>query len=134
MIEAYAASAHSARLIDLSEIEEPLWSTFNGKREQRGTRSRRPYPDELEIYSFPQQWSSTALGFGGIGGQEFTTATTVVVVCRDEACVYFGGRFAYKVAGCRRSEAFQADLRRHLMADVMKSSPRYESAKKEVRE
>jgi hypothetical protein len=134
MIEEYAASAHAALLRDLSEVEVPLYSTFNGKREQRGTRNRRPYADELEIYSFPQQWSSTALGFGGVGGQAFTTATTVVVVCRDEACVYFGGRFAYKVVGWRRSEVFQGDLGRHAMADVMESSSRYEAKKKEVRE
>jgi hypothetical protein len=132
MIDEYAASAHSALLLDLSSVEEPLYSTFNGKREQRGTRPRRPYPNELEIYSFPQQWPSSALGFGGIGGQAFTTATTVVVLCHDEACVYFGGRFAYKVVGCRRQEVFQNDLRRHAMAAVMESLSRYE--KKEVRE
>lgn len=55
---------------------------------------------DLDWYAFPQDWGSTALGFGGIGGQMCTRAQTVVV-CDEyltgKACVYFGGRFAYIV-------------------------------------
>ncbi len=49
-------------------------------------------------YAFPQRWGSTALGFGGIGGQMMTTAQTIVVLAelKREMVVYFDGRFAYK--------------------------------------
>src|SRR5688572_32566230 len=30
----------------------------------------------MEIFSFPQTWNSTALGFGGIGGAMITSAMT----------------------------------------------------------
>lgn len=129
MIEQYAASVYGALMRDLSDVEEALYATFNGKRERSGSRKRRPYPNEIEVYSFPQSWGSTALGFGGIGGQASTTATTVVVTCGGQACVYFGGQFAYKVEEFGRSQAFQDDLRRHDMADVAKAFGRYEQKK-----
>lgn len=48
-------------------------------------------------YAFPQLWGTTALGFGGIGGQAMTTAQTIVVVAelKRVVVVYFDGRFAY---------------------------------------
>jgi hypothetical protein len=116
---------HAALLRDLSDIEEQLYGRIDGKRVPTSTRTRRPHAGEIEVYSFPQQWSSTALGFGGIGGQAFTTASTVVVACLDQACVYFGGAFAYRIAGWRRSEAFLKDMGRHEMADQMKAHSRY---------
>jgi hypothetical protein len=76
---------------------------------------RRPYWDEVEVYSFPQTWSSTALGFGGIGGQAMTVAQTTVCVCGNEAAVYFGRRLAYKVD--KVSIGFMNDVRNHNMAD-----------------
>lgn len=53
----------------------------------------RPRPDELEVYVFPELWSSTALGYGGMGGQAMTTAYTVIIVDRtsDMGLVYWGG-------------------------------------------
>lgn len=52
---------------------------------------------ELHVYTFPQTWPSTALGFGGVGGAAMTRAqTTVVMVRRNQrAVVYFAGRYAY---------------------------------------
>ena len=44
----------------------------------RATGEKYQYAD-LDMYMFPQTWGSTALGFGGIGGQTITTAQTVVV-------------------------------------------------------
>lgn len=50
---------------------------------------------DLEWEAWSQGWPSTALGYGGIGGQMMTSAQTVIVfrqrLCR-EVCVYFGGR------------------------------------------
>ncbi len=97
MVEEYTASVYGALFRDLSDVQtKRIVSYLNGKAEYADDM-RRPYHSEIDIYSFPQQWSSTALGFGGIGGQAFTTALTVVVICGREACVYFGGRFAYKI-------------------------------------
>ena len=70
---------------------------------------------ELEAM-FPQMWSSTALGFGGIGGQAMTTAYTVIL-CDDNLGmhVYFSGRFAYHIP--RPSREFHEDVRaRHMQA------------------
>lgn len=54
---------------------------------------------ELDVYMFPQTWGSTTLGFGGIGGQAFTRAYTVVVEDLDANIysVFFGERLAYTV-------------------------------------
>ena len=78
---------------------------------------RRPHMGEVEVYQFPQQWSSTALGFGGIGGQAFTTApTTIVMDARNNACVYFGDQFAYMVPSAGRE--FVDDIQNQSMAAV----------------
>lgn len=55
--------------------------------------------DEYEMYDFEQVWGSTALGFGGIGGQAMTSARTFVFISPyHKTCyVYFAGRFAYEV-------------------------------------
>lgn len=79
---------------------------------------------DTAVYSFPQTWGSTALGFGGIGGQAFTTAQTVVVVYRAyenpiQTAVYFGGRFAYKVE--TPNNEFWNDLRSMNMGEVRES-------------
>ena len=54
---------------------------------------------QLEVYSFPQMWGSTALGFGGIGGAAMTQAQTTIVLPDDRsvAHVYFNARFAYTI-------------------------------------
>lgn len=51
---------------------------------------------ELEIHQFFQQWGSTSLGFGGIGGAAITTAITTIVKHESgAACVFYSDRFAY---------------------------------------
>ena len=54
---------------------------------------------EPELYMFPQVWSSTALGFGGIGGSTMTQAYTTI--CQDLQSgycgVFFGERLAYLI-------------------------------------
>lgn len=122
-IETLAASLHAACFRDLPEIEyrDRDWAAHrkfmdslskeekaayyaNEKKEAQLGRhfiekKRRPAPADCTIDMFPQTWGSTSLGFGGIGGQAFTDAYTVVISCvRTGACaVYFGGRFAYMV-------------------------------------
>lgn len=90
-----------------------------GKRPVK-MRTRRPYGNEIMLASmFPQTWGSTALGFGGIGGASITTAYTVVLSCpRGDFLVYFGGRFAYRVA--HPNQRFHDDLRSQNLSEVNK--------------
>lgn len=54
---------------------------------------------DLSLRVFPQVWGSTALGFGGIGGQAMTAAYTTVVEDAYEGfySVFFGERLAYLI-------------------------------------
>ena len=63
------------------------------------TKKRRPGLYDVTVDMFEQTWSDTSCGFGGVAGQAFTSAYTVVVHCLDtgEYAVYHSGSFAYKV-------------------------------------
>ena len=77
-----------------------------------------PTIDDFELYTFVQTWGSTALGFGGIGGQAMTDARTYVFIpvsCQQKCFVYFGGRFAYAVDF---SQDFMEDVQRGNMMPV----------------
>jgi hypothetical protein len=89
------------------------------------TRKHTMY--DLTVYNmFPQSWGSTALGFGGIGGQAITSA----YVCIIESdlvggfAVYFGGRLAYVIN--RPNEKFIEDIQRHRMVDAKLGKATYE--------
>ena len=74
--------------------------------------------DDFVMYTFTQLWGSTALGFGGVGGQAMTTANTYVFVleCVNQDCfVYFGERFAYSVPFC---QTLMDDVRSQRMEPV----------------
>lgn len=118
-IETLAAAAHAACLRDLPclHYEDRDWEKYRAwkdslKRDGRNPltspiepaecrvqKSRQPRLDECEVIMFPQTWSSTALGYGGLGGKAITEAYTVVVIGpTGDAAVYFGGgRLAYVV-------------------------------------
>lgn len=77
----------------------------------------------VTLYSFPQTWGSTALGFTGIGGQMITQAqTTVIMVSTTHkyGAVFFGGKFAYSVKNV--NEAFIKDVSQFRMEPVYKAS------------
>jgi hypothetical protein len=119
----HAALAHAAyEGFSPIEYEDRDWEHFRKTKEDRRVKkTRRPTDYDIEVYAmFSQTWSSTALGFGGIGGQAFTSAYVIVLECMGEFCVYFGGRFAYKVA--RPTKAFFEDMVRRRMADVSAQS------------
>lgn len=110
---------------DLPDVEDQ-------KRPQRGNTSyeewkllpyetfkRRPNIHEVEVYSFPQGWGSTALGFGGVGGQTITTAQTTVIISGHSAAVYFGYGLAYVIE--RVNTKFMADISNHNMAERSKA-------------
>lgn len=85
------------------------------------SKDEKPTVNDFEIVTFEQVWGSTALGFGGVGGQAMTTANTYVFIpmCVDQKCfVYFAGRFAYSVP---YSEALIDDARKGKMAPVYQS-------------
>ena len=81
--------------------------------------------DDGDLYDFDQTWGSTALGFGGMGGQAITTARTYVFIPRgtNNAYVFFGNRFAYS---CPINDKFREDLDKHRMASVMERGRYYE--------
>ena len=77
--------------------------------------NRRVTVDDFDIHIFEQVWGSTALGFGGMGGQAITTEYTYVFVpvqCNQSCFVYFGSRFAYEAD---YTENFKEDLRNQRM-------------------
>ena len=91
---------------------------------------------KLEIYDvkvFMETWGSTALGFGGVGGQAFTNAYTTVVECDIEKpktdeihhvwMVFFGGRIAYTVE--TPTKEFFEDLQSNHMVDCNTAGKRY---------
>lgn len=85
-----------------------------------------PTVNDFELHTFEQTWGSTALGFGGIGGQAITSARTYVFIpmsINQKCFVYFAGRFAYAVD---YSEKFMKDVLGGNMAAV------YESGKYKV--
>jgi hypothetical protein len=105
--EAMAAAVH-CDMPDV-EYEQRTWpsavkNTEYLKKVVITKNLRRPYASELEIHMFVQTWSNTALGYdyppGGIAGQAFTDAYTVIVTLGNTICVYFGdrGHLAYKVS------------------------------------
>lgn len=78
----------------------------------------RPTVNDFEIYIFEQIWGSTALGFGGMGGQAMTAANTYVFVPINvnQLCfVYFAGEFAYAAP---YSEVLMEDVQKHHMEPV----------------
>lgn len=100
---------------DILAIEEDLPFRFD--------YNEKPYPtlDDFELYTFDQVWGSTALGFGGMGGQAITHARTYVLVpvsCSQKCFVYFGGRFAYAV---NYSDKVMEDITRHNMEPVYRA-------------
>ena len=80
---------------------------------------------ELQVEVFPQTWGSTALGFGGIGGQAMTTAYTTVFydILNDVGVVYFDGRLAYFVN--ELTDNFMNDLMHRDMKSYQEAFARY---------
>lgn len=77
--------------------------------------------DDFTMYTFPQVWGSTSLGFGEVGGRAMTTANTYVFIpegVNQDCFIYFGGRFAYNVPYC---QALIDDVRSQNMEPVNRS-------------
>ena len=124
-IQALAMSLAHAQYEGFPEYEyqDRDWEHFrNTKEDKRITKRAKHRPSDLIVHSmFPQTWSSTALGFGGIGGQAITPAYTVIIESEHGLgyCVYFGGRFAYRIEH-PNNDFFNAVVKQH-MAQVAES-------------
>ena len=84
-------------------------------------------PHDVEVFQmFSQVWSSTALGFGGIGGQAITDAYTIILRSNltSEYCVYFSGRIAYRIT--LPSNKFFEDAANYQMSSIEKAKGLYE--------
>ena len=76
---------------DILDIEADLPYRFDY------SDNSNPTLDDFELHTFEQTWGSTTLGFGGVGGQMMTSATTYVFIpmgVNQKCFVYFAGRFA----------------------------------------
>ncbi len=140
-IETLAAAIAAACYRDLPDIEykDRDWEKWKKmtNEEQKQARSsgsvgptidkkRRPDYHDIEVTMFNQGWGSTALGYGGIGGQAMSSAYTVIVADLFNFCVYFGGgHLAYRVnlneASPKGREAFRKDMAEFNMAEVSKA-------------
>jgi hypothetical protein len=110
------------------EYEDRDWEHFRKTKEDTRIKKQakhRAY--DLVVYAmFPQTWSSTALGFGGVGGQAITPAYTVIIESAHMMgyCVYFGGRFAYRIE--KPNDLFFGDIINQRMREVAGARTHYE--------
>lgn len=122
----HAAMAHAeyAGLTPI-EYEDRDWEHYRKtKEDKRIKRTKRPTSYDYSIDAmFMQTWGSTALGFGGIGGQAITSAYVIVIECYGQHAVYFGGRHAYTID--QPNEQFFADVSARRMADVSGAVKKY---------
>lgn len=96
----------------LQLIQERFWNHIKDHESCKDYR----YPT-IELYVFPQMWSSTSLGFGGIGGQAFTSAYTTVITETNTNIwgVFFGERLAYVIEN--PNDVFMDNLKNFNMSE-----------------
>jgi len=90
-------------------------------------KTRRHSMYDLTVYAmFVQTWGSTALGFGGIGGQAITSAYVCIIESSlvGQFAVYFGGRLAYVIE--RPNAEFMVDISNQRMVDAKLGKAAYE--------
>ena len=101
------------QLPNLPLIQERMWRAIKDKEEYQNYHC---VPD-FDIYVFPQLWSTTALGFPGIGGQSVTKAYTTVLI--DEKTNYAGVFFENELAYLTYNTLyFIDDVNNHQMESV----------------
>lgn len=124
-IESLAKSLYTALLDSnvLPDIEYIHQSHQDKKDGKEGVmKKRRPHETEVNIVQFQQIWGSTALGFGGVGGQAMTSAYTTVVILYEYCAVFYAGGYAYTV---ENTEAFWNDVKEHKIEGIRGSKSKY---------
>lgn len=110
------------------EYEDRDWEHYHKtKIDKRIKKSRRHSSYDITVFAmFTQTWSSTALGFGGVGGQAITGAYTIVLESEQGCgfCVYFGGRLAYHIQ--KPNQKFFDDILNRRMVEVKSAKSLYE--------
>lgn len=110
------------------QYEDRDWEHYrNTKEDKRIVKSALHSARDITVYTmFTQTWGSTALGFGGVGGAAMTSAYVIILESERGAgfCVYFGGRFAYKIE--KPTDKFFNDVINRGMADVSQYKKLYE--------
>lgn len=108
----------NADLPCLPLIQERFWNAIKDDL----SKEEKKYRPEFEFTMFLQTWGSTALGFGGIGGQAITSAYTTVIrdIYSDWCGVFFGEKLAYKIKG--PNQTFNEDICRFQMKPVYEQS------------
>ena len=107
--------------------EERQTGVYMGPADCYVEKTRKHSFYDLTVYSmFVQTWGSTALGFGGIGGQAITSAYVCVIESNliGQYAVYFGGRLAYVIE--RPNPQFFTDIAGQRMVDARLGKDTYE--------
>lgn len=120
-IENLAGAVHHSAMAAFSMIEYETRDWYAPERTMVQTSRPHTAADVIVEAMFPQTWGSTALGFGGLGGQSITTAYTIIVssMYTGEYAVYFGRRHAYTLQ--RPNERFFKDMADRRMLRVSES-------------
>lgn len=101
---------------------DPIWV---------GTPVRPRADDQCKVAAmFPQTWSNTALGFGGVGGQAISDAYTIVIEGPEgDQAVYFNAAPAYLIRPSVQTKeqrtAWFKDLQQNQVASQMEAAARY---------
>lgn len=110
------------------EYEDRDWEHYRvSKEDRRITKKRKHTEHDITVLAmFPQTWSSTALGFGGLGGAAMTTAYTIVLESNYGlgCCVYFQGKFAYRID--KPNDRFFQDINNRQMVKVKEANDLYQ--------
>jgi hypothetical protein len=107
--------------------EERRTNVHMGPPDTTVEKTRKHSFYDLTVYAmFAQSWGSTALGFGGIGGQAITSAYVCVIESNlvGGYAVYFGGRLAYVID--RPNVLFIEHIHRQRMVDAKLGKSTYE--------
>lgn len=117
---------YGTKLPNLELLQERFFNSISNELKVRKITN----PTFEVVGVFLQTWGSTALGFGGIGGQAMTEAYTTVIHNYDTGymAVFFSERLAYIVY--HPNEKFIEDLRNRNMKPVYNSKS-YNKAKEQ---
>lgn len=86
-------------MLSIDECIKEALDKLDPQEFHNGQRNTTIDQKECEIHVWPQTWSDASCGnSGGFSAQVITQAPTVVIIGpMGDACIYHGGKFAYKI-------------------------------------